>query len=88
MCLVNKPQVSGTITRWLLLFLEYEFTIVYKHGRIHVVVNVLCFKPDNSEPLGVLDQTTDASLFSINLVATLALARDQDKGVASVRAYK
>jgi hypothetical protein len=26
--LVNKPHVSGRITRWLLLFLEYEFTVV------------------------------------------------------------
>jgi hypothetical protein len=39
--LVNKPQVSGRITRWLLLFLEYEFTIVYKPSRTHVIVDVL-----------------------------------------------
>jgi hypothetical protein len=25
--LVNKPQVSKRITRWLLLFLEYEFIV-------------------------------------------------------------
>jgi hypothetical protein len=25
--LVNKPQVFGTITRWLLLFLEYYFKL-------------------------------------------------------------
>ncbi len=31
--LVNKPQVSGSIAKWLLLFLKYEFTIIYKHGR-------------------------------------------------------
>ncbi len=37
--LINKPQVLRRITRWL-LFLEYEFTIVYKHGRTHVVVDV------------------------------------------------
>jgi hypothetical protein len=28
--MVNKPQVYGKITRWLLLFLEYDFKIVYK----------------------------------------------------------
>ncbi len=38
--LVNKPQVSGRITRWLLLFLEYEFTIVYKLGKTHVVIQI------------------------------------------------
>lgn len=25
--LVNKPQVSGRLPRWLLMFLEYDFTI-------------------------------------------------------------
>jgi hypothetical protein len=38
--LVNKPQMLGRITRWLLLLLEYEFTIVYKLGKTHVVANV------------------------------------------------
>jgi hypothetical protein len=28
---VNKPQVLGKITRWLLLFLEYEFTNLVEH---------------------------------------------------------
>jgi hypothetical protein len=39
--LVNKPQVSRIITRWLLLFLEYDFTVVYKLSRTHVVANVI-----------------------------------------------
>jgi len=43
--------------------LEYEFIIVYKHGRTYVVTNVLSRLPISSEPLGVLDQTMDASLF-------------------------
>jgi hypothetical protein len=53
--LVNKPQVFGRITEWLLLFLEYEFIIIYKLGRTHVVVNVLSKLPNNLEPLGVPD---------------------------------
>jgi hypothetical protein len=39
--LVNKPQVSRRIIKCLLLFLKYDFTIVYKPGKIHVVVNAL-----------------------------------------------
>jgi hypothetical protein len=35
--LVNKPQVFGKITRWLLLFLEYDFKIVYKPNRSHLL---------------------------------------------------
>jgi hypothetical protein len=51
--LVNKPHVLGRITRWLLLLLEYELTIVYKPGRTHVVVDALSKLLNNSEPLGV-----------------------------------
>jgi len=39
--LVNKPQVSKRIFRWLILFLEYDFTIVYKLGKTHVVTDAL-----------------------------------------------
>jgi hypothetical protein len=63
--IINRPHVSRKIAKWLLLFLECEFTIVYKPNRTHVVADVL-FKLLNSlEPLGVPDQIVDASLFSI-----------------------
>jgi hypothetical protein len=61
--LVNKPQVSRRITRWLLLFFEYDFTIVYKLGRIHVFADALSRLSDSTEPIGVFDQTTHASFF-------------------------
>jgi hypothetical protein len=63
--LVNKPHVSRRITRWLLLFLEYEFTLIYKLGKTHVVVDALSKLPDSSKPLGVSNQIIHASLFSI-----------------------
>ncbi len=62
---VNKPQVSGRITKWLLLLLENEFTMVYKLDKTHVVVDVLSRLSDSLQPLGVPDQTMDASLFFI-----------------------
>ncbi len=37
--LVNKPQVLGRIARWLLLFLKYDFIVVYKLDKTHVVAN-------------------------------------------------
>jgi len=61
--LVNKPQVSRIIARWLSLFLEYDFTILYKPGRTHVVAYALSRLSYNTEPIGVPNQTTDASLF-------------------------
>jgi hypothetical protein len=61
--LVNKPQASGRITRWLLLFLKYEFIVVYKCGRTHVFVDVLSQLLNSLEQLGVLDQIGDASYY-------------------------
>jgi hypothetical protein len=46
------------------LFLEYDFTIVYK-PRCHVVAYALSRLPDITKPTGVVDQTTNASLFYI-----------------------
>ncbi len=63
--LVNKPQVFRRIAKWLLLFLDYEFTVIYKLGTIHVVVDVLSILPDSSKPLGVPNETIDTSLFFI-----------------------
>jgi hypothetical protein len=39
--LMNKPQVSSCIVKWLLLFLEYEFLVVYKLGHIYVLYGLL-----------------------------------------------
>jgi len=50
--LVNKPQVLGRITRWL-LFLECEFRVVYQPNKTHVVVDALSKLSNNSKPLGV-----------------------------------
>jgi hypothetical protein len=58
--LVNKPHVSWRIARW---FLEYDFTVVYKLGKIHEVANALSKLPNITKPTCVFNQTTYASLF-------------------------
>ena len=63
--LVNKPQVSGRLARWLLLFLEFDFKVIYKPGKTHGVADALS-RNEGAEPAtGILDQTTDAQLFSM-----------------------
>jgi hypothetical protein len=65
--LVNKPQVSRKIVKWLLLFLEYDFKVLYKLGRTHVIVDALSRLLDIIEPTGVSNQTTYAGLFYVEL---------------------
>jgi hypothetical protein len=63
--LVNKPHVLGKIIKWLLLlFLEYDFIVMYKPSKTHVIADALSRLPDITKPIGVLDQTIDASLFN------------------------
>jgi len=40
MYLVNKPHVSKNIVRCLFLFLKYNFKVMYKPNKKHVVENV------------------------------------------------
>ncbi len=49
------------------MFLEYDFTIVYKLGETHVLIDSLSRLPDITEPTSVFDQTTYASLFYAKL---------------------
>jgi hypothetical protein len=61
--LVNKPHVLGRIIRLLLLFLKYDFIVMYKISRTHVVANALSKLLDITQPTSVPNQTIDASLF-------------------------
>jgi hypothetical protein len=62
--LVNKPQVFGRIAMWL-LFLDYDFKIVYKLGESHLMADALNGPPNQEKPISVLNQTIDAHLFTL-----------------------
>jgi hypothetical protein len=49
------------------LFLKYDFTLVYTPNRTHVVAYALSRLLDIIKPIGVPDQTTNASFFYIGL---------------------
>ncbi len=61
--LVNKPQVSRRIPKWLLLFLKYDFIIMYKLNKTHVVAYALSRLLNNIELTSVPNKTTYESLF-------------------------
>jgi hypothetical protein len=65
--LVNKPQVLGQIVKWLLLFLEYDFKIVYKPSRSYLMVDALHRLPNQAKTVGVLNHTSDVHLFTLQL---------------------
>jgi hypothetical protein len=47
----------------LLLFLEYDFTVVYKLCKTHVIADALSRLLNIIKPTSVHDQTTNATLF-------------------------
>jgi hypothetical protein len=61
--LVNKLEIFGRIVRWLLLLLEYDFKIVYKLDRSHLMAYTLSRLLDQAKLVGVFDRTTNVHLF-------------------------
>jgi len=66
--LVKKPQVYVRIIQWLLMFLEYNFWVVYKPEKSHLVTDAFFRLSTSKKPSGMLDQITDAPLFLLQLV--------------------
>jgi hypothetical protein len=64
--LVWKSHVSRRIKRWLLLFLEYDFLIIYKPS--HYVVDALSWMFDLIKECGIPNQTMETTLFLLQLV--------------------
>jgi hypothetical protein len=44
---------------------EYDFKIIYKHGRSHLMANALNRLPNQAKPIGVPNQTIDAHMLTL-----------------------
>ena len=66
--LVNKPCMMGRITRWLLILMEFDFTIIVRKGRTHVLADHMFQIPNGEKPICVDDDLPDAPLFLVDLV--------------------
>ena len=66
--LVNKPLLGGEICRWLLLFQEYDFEIIFKLGNLNVAPNHLSRIEIAEEPTDLEARFPYAQLFSIKVV--------------------
>jgi hypothetical protein len=51
---------------WL-LFLEYDFKIVYKPSRSHLMADALSRLPNQVELVGVPNQTTNVHMFTLHI---------------------
>ena len=66
--LVNKPQLSGRIARWILLLAEFNYEVVYKPGRSHVVPDALSRLESGEPATGVDTRLPDEELFEDAIV--------------------
>jgi hypothetical protein len=70
--LINKPDLSGRLARWVLLLQEFTFTIVVRPGKSHGNADHISrLEPllqSQLEPLN--DQLPDAALFEVDVIQT------------------
>ena len=69
--LVNKPCATGRIARWLLLLLEFDFSVVVRKGKQHFMADHLSRVPSGEKVVGIDDQLLDAYLFCLEQEAQL-----------------
>ena len=68
--LVNKPDLSGRIARWVLLLEEFDYTVEYKPGKKHLQADHLSRLSTTLGTEPIDDEFPDASLFTVDVVPT------------------
>jgi hypothetical protein len=61
--LFNNPLLGGRISRWLLLFQEFDFEVVVKIGRLNAGLDHLSRITNGEEPNNLEDNFPDGQLF-------------------------
>ncbi|KAL3689878.1 hypothetical protein R1sor_016187 [Riccia sorocarpa] len=65
--IVNKVHITGRIARWLLLLQEFDFTVMYKSGKINILADQLSRIEMGREIEHEDDSFPDEYLMNINL---------------------
>ena len=65
--LVNNPLLGGEIFPWLLLFQDFDFEVIVKHGRLNLGLDHISRIESGEEPSNLEDNIPNAQLFAINM---------------------
>jgi len=67
---INKPQLSGRLARWVLLLQEFNFDIVVHPGKQHSNADFLSRLDESLDPNASLveDDVPDAKLFEVDVI--------------------
>lgn len=63
--LVNKPELSGRLARWVLLLQEFDYTVEYKPGSAHKQADHLSRLLEGPQTLPLDDNLVDETLFLV-----------------------